>query len=204
MTLDVLLVGGLLIGPSYVFLYIFGGALRPDYSHISNSVSELLSLRSPNRKTLVGIQVTYALLHILFGVGVLDVAFRVSDSRLFGCIGAWTIVALGAATIGTAIFPQDAEGAPPTAAGRIHKTLVLGVLVPASIASTLLIGLWSKTTGLPGWFTMYSVATAGAIVVMGGAGGAAAKTRFAGLIERIAALVSHQWLFVLALGLLLC
>ena len=37
---------------------------------------------------------------------------------------------------------------------------------------------------------------------MGAVGGAAAKTRFAGLSERFAALVTHQWLFVLALRLL--
>lgn len=38
---------------------------------------------------------------------------------------------------------------------------------------------------------------------MGIIGGATVETRFAGLVERIAALVTQQWLFVLGLLLLL-
>ena len=199
---DVLLICGLVIGPSYVFLYVLGGALRPSYSHVSNSVSELLAPGAPNRAGLSVIQVVYALLHVLFGLGVLDVVRSSGNGSLTGIIGAWTIVAIGAATIGTAIFPQDAEGTPATGPGRIHKTLVFGVLVPTSILSTLLLGLWSRQTGLLPGFDVYSFVTVGAIVVMGGVGGVAVKTRYAGLSERIAALVTHQWLFVLALRLL--
>ena len=80
---------------------------------------------------------------------------------------------------------------------------MFGVLIPASILSTLLLGLWSaRADVLPG-FDLYSYVTVGAIVVMGGIGGAAVKTRYAGLSERVAALVTHQWLFVLGLRLLL-
>ena len=202
MTQDVLLVSGLLIGPSYVLLYVVGGALRPGYSHISHSVSELLSPGAPNKPLLVGIQVFYAVLHILFGLGVLDFVRGSGGSSILGLVGGWTIVGLGIATIGTAIFPQDAEGTPATMAGQAHKVLVFGVLIPASIASTLLVGLWSKQAGLLPGFDVYSYVTVGAIVVMGTVGGAAVKTRFAGLSERIAAIVTHQWLFVLALLLL--
>ncbi len=201
--LDVLLVCGLLIGPSYVLLYVLGGALRPGYSHISDSVSELLSPGAPHKMGLSVIQVVYAVLHILFGLGVFDVVRGSTNGAELGIVGAWTIVAIGVATIGTAIFPQDAEGTPATPPGRIHKILVFGVLIPASILSTLLLGLWSRCAGfLPG-FDVYSYVTVGAILVMGGIGGAAVKTRYAGLSERVAALVTHQWLFVLALRLLI-
>lgn len=202
MILDVLLVCGLLIGPSYVFLYVLGGALRPGYSHISDSVSELLAPGALNKPALGLIQVAYALLHVLFGLGVFEVVRGSASGTLSGTIGAWTIVAIGVATIGTATFPQDAEGTPATRPGQIHKILVFGVIIPASILSTLLIGLWSKQAGFFSGFDVYSFLTVGAIVVMGGVGGLAVKTRYAGLSERIAAVVSHQWLFVLALLLL--
>ena len=201
--LDVLLVCGLLIGPSYLFLYILGGALRPAYSHVSNSVSELLSPGAPNKALLAVIQGIYALLHVAFGVGVFGAVRGGAGGVLLGTIGAGTIVAIGVATIGTAICPQDAEGTPATTAGRIHKILVFGVLIPASILSTLLLGLWATRAGVLRGFDLYSYVTVGAIVVMGGAGGAAVKTRYAGLSERVAALVTHQWLFVLGLRLLL-
>lgn len=193
---------GLIIGPSYIALYVLGGALRPGYSHVSNSVSELLSPGAPNKAGLVVIQVLYALLHVLFGLGVLE-EVRHNDGAVIGAIGAWTIVAIGFATVGTAIFPQDDESTPATRAGQIHKALVFGILVPAAIASTLLLGLWSRQAPIGGGFDMYSFVTVGAIVLMGAIGGATVKTRFAGLSERIAALVTHQWLFVLALRLLM-
>jgi len=197
----VLLVCGLLIGPSYGLLYVLGGALRRGYSHLSNSVSELLSPGAPNRAGLAVIQGIYALLHVLFGLGVVA-SVRGSGGSLLGVLGGWTIVAIGVATIGTAIFPQDAEGTPATAAGQVHKLLVFGVLVPAAILSTLLLGLWSReAAGLDG-FDIYSFATVGGVVLTGAVGGATVNTRFAGLSERVAALVTHQWLFVLALRLL--
>ena len=38
---------------------------------------------------------------------------------------------------------------------------------------------------------------------MGGLGGAMVETQYAGLVERLAAIVTQQWLFVLALRLIL-
>jgi hypothetical protein len=192
----------LLIPFTYIFLYVLGGALRPGYSQIADSVSELLSSGAPNRPLLASIQMAYATLHILYGLGVLS-AIEHEGSTLAGIIGAWTIVAIGVATIGTAIYPQDAVGTPETRAGKVHKILVFGVLVPASIISTLLIGIWTNQAAVLNGFDIYSYITAGAITVMGGVGGAAVKTRYAGMSERIAALVTHQWLFALAIVLLI-
>jgi hypothetical protein len=199
----ILYVLGMLIPIAYIFMYVLGGALRPDYSHISNSVSELLSPGSPNRLLLVVIQTIYALLHIAFGYGVLRFVRGNADNALIGRAGAWFIIALGLATLGTVIFPQDAEGAPVTLAGQVHKILVFGGLIPLSVLSTLFIGLWLRRASLFPGFGLYSFITVGAIVVMGGVGGATVETQYAGLVERIAALVTQQWLFVLGARLLL-
>lgn len=199
----ILYISGMVIPIIYIFMYLLGGALRPDYSHILNSVSELLSPGAPNRLLLMTIQTIYALLHIIFGFGVLWFIKGSANDQMIGRIGAWLIIALGVATIGTVIFPQDAEGTPATMAGQVHKILVFGGLIPFSIFSTLLIGLWLKRTGLFPGFDVYSFITVGAIVVMGGVGGATVETQFAGLVERIAAIVTQQWLFLLGLKLLL-
>jgi hypothetical protein len=184
-------------------MYLLGGALRPEYNHISDSVSELLTPGAPNKSLLVVIQITYALLHVLFGVGVFHFIRTSVDNALIGRIGAWMIIALGLVTLGTAIFPQDAAGTPATVPGQVHKILVFGGLIPLSILSTLLIGLWLRRTEVFSGFDIYSFITVGAIVIMGGVGGATAGTQFAGLVERIAAIVTQQWLFVLALKILL-
>jgi hypothetical protein len=199
---EILYVTGMLIPLTYILMYLLGGALRPGYSHIANSVSELLSPGAPNRPLLVAIQVIYALLHVSFGYGVLRFV-QATDDQIIGRIGAWLIIGIGLATIGTVIFAQDAEGTPATTAGQIHKVLVFGALIPLSIFSTLLVGLWTSRAGLFPGFDVYSYITVAAVVVMGVVGGATVETDFAGLVERIAALVTQQWLFVLGLLLLL-
>jgi len=196
-------IAGMIIPLTYIFMYLLGGALRPGYSHVKNSVSELLSPGAPNRPLLMTIQSIYALLHIVFGFGVLRFIQGSAGDQLLGRIGAWLIVALGVATVGTVIFPQDAEGAQATSAGQVHKILVFAGLIPLSILSTLLIGLWFRRAGLFPGFPAYSFITVAASIVMGGVGGATVETRFAGLVERIAAIVTQQWLFVLGLLLLL-
>ena len=202
MTQRVFLVCGMLIPVMYVALYIIGGALRSGYNHISDSVSELLSPGAPNKTLLSVIQIIYALLHILFGIGVLQFIQGGEYNALGGRIGAWMIIAVGVATIGTAIFPQDATGTPATVPGQVHKILVFGALVPFSILSTLLIGIWLRQPGIAPGFAVHSFVTVGAIVLMGGIGGATAETPYAGLVERIAAIIIHQWLFILAVKLL--
>jgi hypothetical protein len=199
----ILYVFGMLIPITYIFMYFLGGALRSDYSHILNSVSELLSPGSPNKSLLVVIQTIYALMHVAFGYGVLRFVQGDINNQLIGQAGAWMIIALGVATIGTVIFPQDAEGTPVTLAGQIHKILVFGGLIPFSILATLLIGLWFRRAGLFPGFDVYSFITVVAIVVMGGVGGATVETQYAGLVERVAAIVTQQWLFMLGLKLLM-
>lgn len=203
MNQNILFMSGMAIPVIYIFMYLLGGALRPGYSHIKNSVSELLSPGAPNRPLLLSIQIVYALLHILFGIGVLSFVKGSTNDLIIGRIGAWLIIALGVVTIGTVIFPQDAEESQATKAGQVHKVLVFGGLIPLSILSTLLMGLWARQTGVFPGFDIYSFLTVGAIVVMGVVGGATVETQYSGLIERIAAIITQQWLFMLGLVLVL-
>jgi hypothetical protein len=194
---------GMLIPVTYILMYVLGGALRPGYNHISDSVSELLSPGAPNKSLLSAIQLVYALLHVLFGIGVLQFVQESEHSALIGIIGAGLIIAVGVATVGTAIFPQDAMDTPPTLPGQVHKILVFGALVPFSFLSTLLIGIWLRRAGIFPGFATYSFVSVGAIVLSGALGGATVDTPIMGLGERVGAIVVHQWLFILALKLFL-
>lgn len=190
---------GMLSPLLYIFMYILGGALRPGYSQIADSVSELVSPGAPNKPLLSVIHVAYAVLSLLFGIGVFQFVRGSEYHGLTGTIGAGMIIAVGAATVGTIIFPQDAMGAPPTIPGQIHKILVFGVLLPFSVLSTLLIGIWLRRTAIWPGFGTYSFITVGAIVLSGGLAGATVGTPIMGLVERTGAFAAHQWLFVLAL-----
>ena len=118
-------------------------------------------------------------------------------------IGAGMIIAVGVATVGTAIFPQDASGAPLTFAGVMHGILVFGVLLPFSILSTLLIGIWFKRADIFPGFGIYSFVTVGVVILLGGFSGAMMGTPIMGLAERLGVLAGFQWTFMLALKLFL-
>ncbi len=190
---------GMLIPLTYILMYVLGGALRPGYNHIADSVSELLSPGAPNRSLITIIDLIYGLLHIAFGIGVLQFIRGGEYNKLIANIGAWFIIGAGVAIVGTAIFPQDAMGTPATIPGKIHLILVFGALLPFSFLSTLLIGIWAQRTGIFPGFAVYTFISFGVIVIIGGLGGAMAGTPFMGLGERISALTIHQWLFIFAL-----
>lgn len=83
---------GMLVPFVYIFLYILGGKLRPSYNHISDSVSELLSPGSPNKTLLDILNLTFAILYILFGIGVLQFVRGSEYNALVGRIGAGMII----------------------------------------------------------------------------------------------------------------
>jgi uncharacterized protein DUF998 len=199
----VLFVCGMLFPVVYIIMTILGGALRPGYSHISDTVSELLSPGAPNKPLLVVFQVTHALLGSAFGVGIWQFVRASEHDTLTGRVGAGMIIAVGVATIATAIFPQDAAGAPRTVAGVLHGIFVFGVLVPFTIVSTLLVGIWLRQAGVFPWFRTYSFITIAASILLAGLAGATLDTPMMGLTERLGVLAGFQWTFVLALKLLL-
>ena len=194
---------GMLFPVVYIIMTVLGGALRPGYSHIADTVSELLSPGSPNKPLLMVFQIVHALMGSLFGIGLLLLVRSSDHNTLLGRIGAWMIIAVGIATIGTAIFPQDAAGTELTMAGKLHAILVFGVMVPFTIVSTLLIGIWLRQAGIFPWFRTYSIITIIASVILAGLAGATLDTPIMGLTERLAVLAGFQWTFVLALRLFL-
>ena len=194
---------GMLFPIVYIIMTILGGALRPGYSHIADTVSELLSPGAPNKPLLMVFQITHALMGSLFGTGLLLFVRSSDHNSILGRIGAWMIIAVGVATIGTAIFPQDAAGTAATLAGKLHGILVFGILVPFTIISTLLIGIWLKQAGIFPWFRTYSFITIAASILLAGLAGASLDTPIMGLTERLGVLAGFQWTFVLALKLFL-
>ena len=82
MNLKILYLCGMLVPFIYIFMYVIGGALRPGYSHLSDSVSELLSPGAPNKLFLDILNFTFALLYTLFGIGVFQ--FVIKNNNLKG------------------------------------------------------------------------------------------------------------------------
>lgn len=183
----------------FVFMTILGGVLRPGYSHISDTVSELFSPGSPNKLLLDILHTIFALLLVLFGIGVLQLVRGSKRDVRIGIIGAWLYIAMGLVSMTTAtVFPQDAWGSPPTFAGEMHKTLS-GVIGLLSILSFLLIGAWFKRDGIFSGFWPYSLITVILVVLSTGFYVANMGGPLMGSTERITILLGFQWTFILAL-----
>ena len=183
----------------FVFIAILGGAMRPGYSHFSDTISELFSPGSPNKLLLDTLHTIYAFLLVLFGIGVLQFVRTSHRSRLIGIFGASAFIAMGLGSVLSAtLFPQDAWGSSPTFAGQMHQ-FVHGVISLLSILYMMLIGIWmNRAEGLPR-FQTYSFITVGAVVLSAGFFVANLGSPIMGLAERISGLVGFQWTFVLAL-----
>ena len=149
----------------FLFTIILGGALRPGYSHISDTISELFSPGSPNKLLLDTLHTMYALLLVLFGISVLQTVQRHGQSQRIGGIGASLFIAVGVISAFTAtVFPQDAWGSPATFRGEMHKALH-GVISLMGILYLVLLGIWFDREGGFSGFLTYSLITVGVVVL---------------------------------------
>jgi hypothetical protein len=178
---------------------ILGGAIRPGYSHIADTVSELFSPGSPNKLPLDILYTIFAILLILFGFGIVQLVQKTNTYTRIGIIGASLFIAMGCLNVMTAtIFPQDAWGSTPTFAGEMHKQ-ISGVIGLLSVFSMLLIGIWFIRTGISSRFGIYSFFTIGLVVISTVLFMANTGSPIMGLTERVTILIGFQWTFTLAL-----
>ena len=182
----------------FVFMTILGGAIRPGYSHITDTVSELFAPGSPNKPFLDILHAIFAVLLILFGIGLLKFFQSTRQFKRTGQVGAALFILMGCVSLTTAtIFPQDPWGASVTFAGEMHQ-LLSGVVGLLSLFSMLLIGIWFVRTKTSPGFGVYSFITIAIVVISAGLLAASTGGPLMGLAERITALIGFQWTFTLA------
>lgn len=195
---------GLIAPLLFIALTILGGTIRTGYSHLSDTISELFSPGSPHKALLDPLHTLYAILLVLFGIGILRYVLGYEPARWAGVTGAVLYIAMGVLSATSAtVFPQDARGAPSTFAGQMHIT-VHGFISILTMGSMLLLGIWfTRARAQPG-FLMYSLITIGLAILFGGLFMVTLQERspLLGLFERLAGLTGFQWTFVLALKLL--
>jgi Protein of unknown function (DUF998) len=182
----------------FVFITIFGGSIRPEYSQITDTISELFAPGSPNKPFLDILHTAFAVLLILFGIGLLQFFEGAKRFKRIGQVGATLFILMGCVSVTTAtIFPQDPWGTTVTFTGEMHK-LLSGVVGLLSILSMFLIGIWFIRTNSSPRLGVYSFVTIGLIVISVGLYAVSIGGPMMGLAERISALIGFQWTFTLA------
>lgn len=184
----------------YVITVIVGAALRPDYSHIVNAVSELLSNGAPNK----------AILDIVFNIyGALLLAFAIGGYYLLRkgpslCRIAFGIfIGIQVISFSWGFFPMDPLGSEATFAGNMHNALG-AVVALATIVIPLFMGLGLKRVTHFQGYSIYSFITSALIFVSGLAGVILNSQGFRifGIFERVTIGSYEVWIFVTALRFL--
>lgn len=183
----------------FVFTAILGGALRPGYSHMTDTVSELFSPGSPNRLLLTILYILFAVFLSLFGFGLLQFVQNSGKHKRIGVWAAYIFILVGVLNILTAtVFPQDSWGSPPTFPGEMHK-IVSGIISLISILYILLFGIWFRRAGITKIFWVYSLATIAGAFLSAGWFAASVGSPIMGITERVAILIGFQWTFSLSI-----
>jgi hypothetical protein len=118
---------------------------------------------------------------------------------LIGSIGASMFIAAGLVNVAIAtVFPQDPWGSPRTFPGAMHMILS-GVIGLLQILSISMLGIWFRRAGLSLSVGVYSLFTAGAVMLLVVFFIMMAGTPLMGFAERILILVGLLWTFVVAL-----
>jgi hypothetical protein len=183
----------------FVFMAILGAGMRPGYSHMADTVSELLSPGSPNRLLLILLLTMYSILTALFGVGILLFVRGSEESKRLGSIGAVMFILAGIIDVSIAtVFPQDPWGSAPTLAGQMHLQLG-GVIGALQIISVFILGIWFYQTQVSRRLGAYSIITAVVVVAALAYFLTMVGTPLMGFAERVLILIDLVWTFVIAL-----
>lgn len=184
----------------YVITVIAGAAVRNDYSHIVNAISELISNGAPNK----------AILDVIFNIyGALLLAFAISGFITLNnahplCRAAMGIfIGIQILSFSWGFFPMDPIGSTPTFAGTMHNVFG-GVVALATIMMPLLMGLGFRHSDDLHAYAIYSFISSAIIFTSGLTGVILGGQGFLvfGFFERITIGTYEIWIFVTALKLL--
>jgi hypothetical protein len=182
----------------FAFMTVLGGAMRPGYSHIADTVSELLSPGSPHRLLLAVLFTTYAVLIILFGIGMFLFIRSSEQSTWIGSLGASMLAVAGLVSVAIAtVFPQDPWGSTPSFAGEMHMMLT-GAIGGLQTLSISLLGIWFHRGGISPGLAVFSFLTAGGVTLSAVYFLMMAGTPLMGFAERIPIFLGLMWTLLVA------
>jgi hypothetical protein len=186
----------------YVFINFFVAMRWPEYSSVSQTVSELSAVGAPTRPLWVSLGVVYTLLVTAFGWGVRASAF---GNRRLPVAGA-LIVAYGLGGVIWPFAPMHQRAVLAAGGGTLSDTVHLALGAVTVLLMFLAIGFGAAAFGKR--FRLYSIATMVILLAFGAMTGLDAPrvganlpTPLTGVWERINIGVFLLWVVVLAVTL---
>lgn len=193
--IQILAICGMLSPIIYTLMWILGGILDPEYSHMRQDVSSLIAVDAPNKKLLDKFIISSSTLLLIFYIGlhwgINNGAGSIVGPILFvisGLLG--VLVAL--------FFPLDAGGELVTTRGKLHLILIA---ISGILATAGMVVLWFLLAVDIIWstFATFSLIAAFVSLILVVATSVAATSNYLGLVERLMVSSYQIYYFVLAL-----
>jgi hypothetical protein len=193
-SIQVLAIFGMCSPIVYTLMWIIGGRLRSDYSHVRDDISSLFAVGAPNQRLMQGMIIIQSILLFLFYLILHD---GLNDGG--SIIGPYLLIIASMLGICIALFfPLDEGGEIITRRGKMHLILVIvtGILTIAGM-----IFLWLRLQTVEGWelFSWFSLISAIVALVLLIISGIFIKSKYRGLLERLGVTPFQVFYFVLPL-----
>ena len=191
---QILAICGMLSPIVYTAMWIIGGKLQNNYSHIKHDISSLFAVKAPNQRLMQTFIIISSVLLFLFYLGLHE---GLKDGgSIIGPIS--FIIASILGMLVAFFFPLDEYGEMTTWKGKMHLILVIlmGILTVAGM-----ILLWFRLKDVPGWstFAVYSLASAIIALVLLIISGILIESNYRGLLERLGVTPFQLFYFILPL-----
>ena len=192
---QILAICGMLSPIVYTVMWILGGILQPDYSHIRDDISSLFAVGAPNKGLMQSFVIVSSVLLFVFYTG-LHQGMSDGGGSIVGPILFLTSSVLG--ILVALFFPLDAGGEIITLRGKMHLILVIG---SGLLTIAGMVALWFRLQLVEGWsvFASYSLISAIVALVLVIISGIFIKSRYRGLLERLGVTPYQLYYFVLSL-----
>ena len=190
----ILAICGMLSPIIYTLMWILGGVLQSEYSHVRDDVSSLVAVDAPNKKLFDKFLITSNVLLFAFYAG-LHWGINNGEGSIIG--PALFLISSIVGILVALLFPLDADGEITSTRGKMHVLLVvMGILTIAGM-----IAMWFRLESVVEWsaFATFSLIAAIVSLILVAITAIAATSKYLGLVERFMVSSYQVYYFVLAL-----
>lgn len=179
----------------YTLMWILGGFLRSDYSHVRDDISSLFAVGAPKKWFFNSLIIISSVLLFAFYLGL---HWGIADGN-DSFEGPFIFIVSGFLGILVALFfPLDEGGEIITYRGKMHLILVV---LSGFLNIVGMIALWFRLSEVPLWsdFSSYSLFSAIISLVLVIISLVFIKTKYRGLLERFMVTPYQLYYFVISL-----
>ena len=192
---QILAVCGMISPILYTLMWILGGFLRSDYSHIRDDISSLFAVGAPRRKLFNAFIIASSVLLFAFYLGL---HWGINNGQ-GSIIGPFIFVVSGLLGVLVAgFFPLDVGGEIVTIRGKMHLALVV---VSGFLNIIGMVALWFRLSSLSIWsdFAVLSLITAIFSLILVIVALIFIKSKYRGLVERLMVTPYQLYYFMISL-----